>query len=625
MSQERSSSLRTGDIRATLSQVPFLGRVPPALAALLAVVALALVARVYELGARMAHQDEARVADWILHYMSSGSWEYRPIIHGPFLPHVNGVLFSVVGPNDFTMRLVVAVVGGVLPLSAWLFRAHLRDIELVSLGLLLAANPILLYYSRFMRNDVLLAAFMLFALGFFLRTIDTGKARYLFAGSACFALGFTTKELALVYPAYWVGGLALIVDHRLTLGWPPGSNQERSQPDGTPTATPQQGEASLSALSSRLGELRGPAARVLEQVWRWKLAVGVSVLEFLGILVVFYAPKGQHVEGPTLDAVFSNPLAAPAVAWKALDGSYAKFDSQWANSAAGHPYIPYFKTFGEVLAEGALVLCVLAVLGFLVDRYTGEQPSDLVSFAFYWGFASLLTYPAIVDNPFPWETVHIVVPLAIPAAAGLGRLVRELLSGYRSDDPVIVVSAAVLLLVAASLTGAAAHSTSFEKPQSPDNDLVQYAQPASDMKPVLQEIRSISATRDGVDVLYYGEIQEYQSGDVDYLLYSNEETWEPGGYPSAGWFSRLPLPWYFSRDDETNVSSTRDTVEARRSAAPVVITLANGTRGSPDNNAEDLDPYLEAYTRYEFQQYQYGRTLVFFVKNDTARGASRSG
>ena len=95
--------------------------------AVLAIAALALLARLVFLGERVAHWDEGRVGYDILRYVATGAWEYRPIVHGPFLPQVNRFVFELLGASDFTARLVVAVVGGLFPLSALLFRERLRD------------------------------------------------------------------------------------------------------------------------------------------------------------------------------------------------------------------------------------------------------------------------------------------------------------------------------------------------------------------------------------------------------------------------------------------------------------------------------------------------------------------
>ncbi|MFC6724776.1 hypothetical protein ACFQE1_10400 [Halobium palmae] len=72
---------------------------------LVAVTVVALLARLYALGWRVAHQDEGRVGSWILHYVEYGEWQYRAIIHGPFLPHVNGVVFSLFGASGLLLLL----------------------------------------------------------------------------------------------------------------------------------------------------------------------------------------------------------------------------------------------------------------------------------------------------------------------------------------------------------------------------------------------------------------------------------------------------------------------------------------------------------------------------------------
>jgi predicted membrane-bound mannosyltransferase len=184
-----------------------------------AVAVLALLARLFALGARVAHQDEARVGYWTVRYAVSGVFEYRSIVHGPFIPIVNSNLFSLFGATDFVSRLPMAVLGALAPISALLYRTRLRDSETVAFGALLAANPVLLYYSRFMRQDVPLAVFVLFALGFAIRAIDAEKfrtrRRYVLAAAFAFGLACTTKENVLLYPMAWLGAAALVWDQSM--------------------------------------------------------------------------------------------------------------------------------------------------------------------------------------------------------------------------------------------------------------------------------------------------------------------------------------------------------------------------------------------------------------------------
>ncbi|MBH9803998.1 TIGR03663 family protein, partial [Clostridioides difficile] len=72
-------------------------RLPNAAIAVAAITAGAVIARLVGLGHRVFHWDEGRVGYWTLRYMESGVFEYRPIIHGPFLPLVNSRIFTLLG------------------------------------------------------------------------------------------------------------------------------------------------------------------------------------------------------------------------------------------------------------------------------------------------------------------------------------------------------------------------------------------------------------------------------------------------------------------------------------------------------------------------------------------------
>jgi len=179
------------------------------------IAALAVLARLLFLGERAAHFDEARVAHWVDYYAETGHFTYRHIIHGPLIQHVDRVLVWLLGNSEFVMRLPVAVLGGLLPAAALLYRRHLRDHEVVILALFLAGNAIMVYYSRFMRSDLLLAAAMFTAFGCILRFYDTRRYRWLYGAAVLVALGFAAKENAVAYLLTWVGATALLADHAM--------------------------------------------------------------------------------------------------------------------------------------------------------------------------------------------------------------------------------------------------------------------------------------------------------------------------------------------------------------------------------------------------------------------------
>lgn len=233
---------------------------------------LALTVRLFALGGRVAHQDEARVAFWAYRYMKTDVYWYRPIVHGPFLTIVDSYVFSLLGTSDFTMRLVVAVVGGLLPLSALLYSHRLRSNETIALALALGANPILIYYSRFYRNDLLLAGFMFVAFGFFLRAYDHHRPAFVYLGTVVFALAFTTKENALVYPVAWVGAAVLLWDRRLLVN--------RIEDRGFRSAVIK------------------PVRQIASGLRNWWLHLAMAIVEFFAIFVFFYAPRGSASRVP---------------------------------------------------------------------------------------------------------------------------------------------------------------------------------------------------------------------------------------------------------------------------------------------------------------------------------------
>lgn len=542
----------------------------------LAVVAvLSFLARLYALDARVAHQDEARVAHWILHYTAVDAWQYRPIIHGPFLPHVNGVLFSLFGASDFTMRLPAAVFGALLPLTMVLFRTRLDDVEVVASGVLLAISPVLLYYSRFMRNDLILATLALATVGFVVRAIDTRQRRYVYAAALAFAVALTTKENALLYPVTWAGSLALLLDTRLLFARHQGADWRATLRD-TVTETWRGCRPWLPHVAS---------------------AAGVGFL----VVVSFYAPK------PEFYRMLGQPSLAPEVVRVATVGTWTEFLELWGStSMQEHSYVSFLGQYLELVAKGAPALLVAGVAGFLVERYAVDGSRPIVAFSAYWAGFSLVGYPIVTDIMAAWATVHAVVPMAIPAGVAIALLAKRTVSAFEHGRPMAGRIALAALVLSGVAVGGLAVDYSYVNPQSPDNPMAQYAQPSGDMKPTLATVERIADENDGIDVLFYGDEfytpNETRDTSLQIDHYDDPDDYG-GGY--QGWFARLPLPWYLERYD-ANVTSTTDAGTVAETRPPVVITLAS--------EETDIADDLEDYDRYEHQGYLWGRPIVFYVQ-----------
>lgn len=616
--------------------------------AVVAVAVVGLFARLLFLGQRVAHFDEGRVAFWALNYLETGEISYRYIVHGPLAQYVNSWLFSALGPTDFTMRLFVAVVGALLPLTALLFRGRLRDTEVAIVAGLLAFNPILLYYSRFYRSSLLVAAFMFAAFGFALRAVDNLRPNLLYPAFAFGALGFTAKENALVYLLCWLGAGALLLDFSLMApsNYPSGSaaaaarlrpyvdaffDPERSTDtqlwsflvvvtvavfsyvalSGWPLTALIAGLVLLISVTM-LVDVVLPTRNVLQ----WGGALLGSAVLFLAISLFFYAPRAP---GPAIglwDAVF-NPLRLPELLNATLGDIRPGLEYWFGGSVepkCGEEtiiggYICFLQHTAGVLANYALVVVPFAIVGFVVARYGGERPRPLVMFAGYWGFVSILGYPLATDIRAGWIMVNAVVPLVIPAAIALAVVVRWGWESLAEEDRVgTVLTAALLVLVVGALVVPAV-SASYVNPTTDDNELVQYAQPQQEFRETFDDIGAIAPTHEGTDLLVFGSelVAEPGSGG--------------GMAPECLRLARsLPIHWYVAADDVTtqcahNESALNDQVDANDPA--VVIAHVNHeeeVRTALDGDYERRTHYLRTI----------GREVAIFIDEDALAVAEAS-
>ena len=159
----------------------------------------ALVLRVVDLGARAMHHDESLHATFAWYLAEGRGYEHNPLMHGPLLFHTVAGVFKVAGDGDIASRLPMAVAGAVLVATPLLFPPHPRagrDPRFAAT--LLALSPVLLYFSRFSRNDVIAVLWTVLIVAAVWRYRADGRSRWLVLAAAALALGFATKETAYI-------------------------------------------------------------------------------------------------------------------------------------------------------------------------------------------------------------------------------------------------------------------------------------------------------------------------------------------------------------------------------------------------------------------------------------------
>ncbi|SFL14310.1 TIGR03663 family protein [Halogranum rubrum] len=520
---------------------------------------LAVVVRLVGLGTRSFHWDEGRVGYWTLRFLKTGAFEYRPVAGGPFLYLVDQPVFALLGPSDFSARLVVALVGGLLPLVALLFRRRLAADETVVFAAILALSPTLVYYSRFLRGDLPLAAFSLVALGCLVSLVDTGRRRYLYGAALAGALAFTTSGFIVGYVACWLVAGALVFDHVRVYG------------DARQTALDR-----VSGYGRTLHDWVTPLAR--------------AFLLFVAVFIFFYAPRSADGSGPDL----WNPLTFPAVLEEALYGSLRKYVGVWVEYRDGHEFLAYIAAHVELLVVLAAPLFLLGLFGFAAERYAGRNRS-VVAFASYWAGASLLFFPVITELTAPWVIVHTLAPTSLLAAVGGAKLVRFARQGVSDRNAARTGIAALLILAVVAQAGALAASNVYG-PSDWDNRMAQYGQPAGDLDAMATNASTAMAGNEGIDVVYVG--------DRYYLADDSDEDYPP--VPES-WGNRLPLPWYFERmDAETTSVSNATRLDTLDETPPVVVA-------QPQYRAA-LDERLTGYRVDEYELALWNRNVVVYTR-----------
>ena len=174
-----------------------------------ALLAVALGMRLWDLGGRSLHYDELLHAWYAWGFSDGGSYSHTPVTHGPFLFHLGAASNLLLGSGDVVARLMPALFGVALVGMPWFLRRELGRPGALITALLLSLSPSVLYFSRFLRNDIYMAVWVLALVIIMWRYIQRPQRRLLFLWVGLWALAFTTKETS--YLAAGILGLPLLV------------------------------------------------------------------------------------------------------------------------------------------------------------------------------------------------------------------------------------------------------------------------------------------------------------------------------------------------------------------------------------------------------------------------------
>ena len=170
----------------------------------------ALAIRLWELGGRTMHYDEAIHLYYSWKLANLEGFVHSPWMHGPFQIELVAFFLRLLGDTDVSARLAYVLFGTILVGLPYLLRDSLGRSGALITGFMLAVSPSLLYFSRFGRNDIIMVVLAVALFTLLWRYANAPRNRYLYLASALLAIAFASKETAYIISVIF-GMLALLL------------------------------------------------------------------------------------------------------------------------------------------------------------------------------------------------------------------------------------------------------------------------------------------------------------------------------------------------------------------------------------------------------------------------------
>lgn len=168
-------------------------------------IAAGLLLRWIGLDWRPYHHDESlhgMYGKYYFDFPDVNYYRYQALLHGPFLYNMLRAVYATLGENNWGARAPMALVGSALMFAPLCFRRYLSPTTLLALTAAVSLSPTLVYWSRFLREDILIVACMVGML--YGATVASGPRRALIV-LLTLCLQFCIKENAYVLLAILLG------------------------------------------------------------------------------------------------------------------------------------------------------------------------------------------------------------------------------------------------------------------------------------------------------------------------------------------------------------------------------------------------------------------------------------
>ncbi len=449
---------------------------------------VAAAIRLWDLGSRAMHHDESLHSTYAWYLANGQGLMHDPMMHGPFQMEATAGAFFVFGDSDVSARLIYAIAGSLLVVLPFFLRPRLGTLGAIFVSALLALSPALLYFSRFARNDILMALWTLGLVVCMWRYIDEGRQRYLFVAAGVLALAFATKETAYIMTGTLGLYLVLVL---LARNWPSIRSTVVMGKVSPPVAlvrlagglwTTTTRSLSMSGLSREASFLLILITLTLPQ---WTAFISIlqdtPLLSWSGLVLASPVGGSAPIGAPARGGLVIATLAVLAVLWISIALGTRWNKVVWLKSAVVF-YVVWailYSTFfthpggiGSGVWQGLgywivqqgearggqpwyyymLITSIyeflplfLAILGSV---YYFRRRDRFGLFLVYWAATTWILY-TIASEKMPWLLVNITLPLVVLGGRFLGDFVRGI--QWRRPSPALALIPLVVALLALSV------------------------------------------------------------------------------------------------------------------------------------------------------------------------------
>ena len=179
------------------------------------ILVVAVLTRFYDLETRVMSHDESLHTYYSWELAEGRGFQHTPLMHGPLQFHLVGLSYFLFGDSDASARIPAALAGIAAVALVWVFRRWLGKTGAIVTAALMLISPFMLFYSRYVRNEMFVVVLALLMFWAVFRYFETRENRWLYLLAVTLALHFATKETAFLYSAQMMIFLAALLAWRL--------------------------------------------------------------------------------------------------------------------------------------------------------------------------------------------------------------------------------------------------------------------------------------------------------------------------------------------------------------------------------------------------------------------------